>query len=258
MIASGASAVCLRSHNEDAYRLAEPGESPPLYLVADGMGGHRGGEVASRLAVEAAAESFRDRATFNEGVISRLRVAWGRANARVFAEADRRPSLRGMGTTLTGLTFAWRDVSAGSYNETCERDALIAHVGDSRCYFLAAGEGRALVSPGCLVQVTDDHTMVDRWVREGRVSADRAATHRMRHVLDRAVGVGRSVPVDVARVRGVGAGDAFLLCSDGLTGALSDDALRRLLLAGADAEGVVDEAERAGAADNCTAIVVRV
>jgi PPM family protein phosphatase len=247
VIASGATRCCQRSQNEDSYRLPALGETPPLYLLADGMGGAAGGEVASRLAVEACVEAFYGTRAAAPSIEARLSLSWRYANARVFAAAERRPSLRGMGATLTGFAFAPGEPRLGGVSTWV--DLWVAHVGDSRCYGLRDGE---------LLQLTDDHTLVEDYVRRGIMTRAEAAVCPARNALLRAVGTSRSVAVDVARVRDVGQGDAFLLVSDGVTGALDNAAIRALLIAGADAEGVVEEAERAGASDNCTAVLVRV
>lgn len=241
MIASGATRTCKRARNEDRYHLAACSptvESPPLYLVADGMGGATGGEVASRIAVEACLRSFfgREGRAVACSAPTRLRCAWEEANRRVLEAAERRPELRGMGTTMTGFALVGGDV-------------WVAHVGDSRCYALRSGE---------LVQLTQDHSVVAEAVRRGAMTTAEAEASPQRNAIYRAVGTQRDVRVDLTRVRSVALVDAILLCSDGLTGTLPDERIRGMLVEGANAGDLVTEAEAMGAQDNATAVVVRV
>ncbi len=185
--------------NEDAYLVDD---AMGLIAVADGMGGHRAGEVASATALEAL------RAAINGG--RPLRESIEDANDAVYTKSLTDTSLRGMGTTLTAGTL----VAGGTL--------LVGHVGDSRAYLLHDGELR---------QVTNDHSLVEELVREGRLTADEAAVHPQRSIITRALGVDASVEVDVYPVELV-PGDRLLLCSDGLTGMVQPDgphaaALRR-------------------------------
>ena len=217
-----------RERNEDAYLLDDP-----LFAVADGMGGHRGGNVASTLAVEvlgqAAKVADRSRAT--------LMQEFREANRRVLETGTEDPALHGMGTTLTAV----RVVGAG---------ALIAHVGDSRAYLLRDGE---------LHLLTEDHTLVQRMVREGKLSREGARHHPQRSILTRALGVEDDLPVDEVTLPLRG-GDRLLLCTDGLTGMLSEDSIRDILLGESESqnacEKLVDEANRAGGDDNITVVVM--
>ena len=160
--------------------------------VADGMGGHRGGEVASATALEAL------RAAASSG--RPLRDAIEEANRAVFTKSVSDPALRGMGTTLTAGTLA-----AGG-------TLLIGHVGDSRAYLLRDGE---------LSQVTTDHSLVEELVREGRITASEAAVHPQRSIITRALGPEAKVEIDTF-TRRARPGDVYLLCSDGLTTMLGE------------------------------------
>jgi serine/threonine protein phosphatase PrpC len=219
----------VRDGNEDAY-LVDDGMG--LIAVADGMGGHRAGEVASATALEAL------RAAVTSG--RPLRESIQDANEAVFTKSLTDTSLRGMGTTLTAGTLVAGDT------------VLIGHVGDSRAYVLHDGELR---------QVTDDHSLVEELVREGRLTADEAAVHPQRSIITRALGVDASVEVDVYPLELV-PGDRVLLCSDGLTGMVQPDDIAAVLRRESDparaATQLVDAANAAGGEDNITVVVVAV
>ncbi len=219
----------VRDGNEDAYLVDD---AMGLVAVADGMGGHRAGEVASATALEAL------RAAVTSG--RPLRESIEDANEAVFTKSLTDTSLRGMGTTLTAGTLA----SGGTL--------LVGHVGDSRAYLLHDGELR---------QVTDDHSLVEELVREGKLTADEAAVHPQRSIITRALGVDSSVVVDVYPVELV-PGDRLLLCSDGLTGMVQPDDIAATLRRESDptraAAQLVDAANSAGGEDNITVIVVAV
>jgi PPM family protein phosphatase len=218
----------VRSGNEDAYLL-----EPPLYAVADGMGGHRGGEVASQLALTTIAESFRKGAVpFAEQVQA--------ANRAVFERSGADRAVAGMGTTLTAA------VIQGDL-------AHLVHVGDSRAYLLRAGSLR---------QLTDDHTLVNRMVKAGEITPAEAEVHPHRNVLVRALGTEPDVPLDEQDV-GLLEGDRLLLCSDGLTGMITEEQIQAILgaTAGAPQEAadrLVTAANHAGGVDNITVVVLDV
>ena len=219
----------IREINEDAYLVDE---GMGLIAVADGMGGHRAGEVASVTALEAL------RAAVRQG--KPLREAIEDANGAVFDKSASHDDFRGMGTTLTAGTLA-----AGN-------TLIVGHVGDSRAYLLRDGEFR---------QLTTDHSRVQELVDDGRLTADEAAVHPMRNVVTRAIGMDSSVDVDVYPVQ-LELGDVVLFCSDGLTGMLQDDFVGAELRRESDparvAMRLVDEANRAGGEDNITVVVVGV
>jgi serine/threonine protein phosphatase PrpC len=219
----------VRDGNEDAYLVDD---AMGLIAVADGMGGHRAGEVASATALEAL------RAAVTGG--RPLRESIEHANDAVFTKSHTDTSLRGMGTTLTAATL----VTGGTL--------LVGHVGDSRAYLLHDGELR---------QVTQDHSLVEELVREGKLTADEAAVHPQRSIITRALGVDASVQVDVYPVELV-PGDRLLLCSDGLTGMVQPDdiaaALRREQDPTRVATQLVDAANQAGGEDNITVVVLAV
>jgi protein phosphatase len=222
-----------RKVNEDRYALAP---DLGLYLVADGMGGHTAGQIASQLAAEA---SLRAVETLQGGTVSlseKLRHAVACANREIFSQARMQPELQGMGTTLVCLLAS-------------EERAALAHVGDSRAYLIRSGRIR---------QLTDDHSLVGELLRRREISEDAAREHPHRHVLTRALGVRPNVEPDLAEISPQ-AGDLFVMCSDGLTNHMRDEeigaAIEGDLQSACDA--LVDLANRRGGEDNTTVVIVR-
>jgi len=215
-----------RPENEDSH-LVDPEDG--LCAVADGMGGHRAGEVASATAIDAL------KAAYVGG--QRLDQAVGAANAAVFAKAAEDAALRGMGTTLTAIALQ-------------DSTALLGHVGDSRAY---------LMRGGAVTRVTEDHSLVEQLVREGRLTPEEAQHHPQRAIITRALGVDADVQVDTYRID-LQPGDRLMICSDGLTNMLSDDTIAQTLRRHADpqqaADTLVDMANQAGGDDNITVVLV--
>lgn len=228
--ASGTDTGRVRDHNEDAVWPVEAGSGPgPIVVaVADGMGGHVGGEIASSVAMRAAVGA--DGAPAEE----RVRIA----NLAIIDEVLERPRLAGMGTTLTIAVLG----ADGSVD--------CAHIGDSRAYLLRGGR---------LEQLTKDHSLVAEMVESGELHPDQAAVHPFRSVVTRALGLERAVAVDHVAAT-LDPGDRLLLCTDGLTNMADDDSIARVLGAErhpADAvDALVDAANRAGGIDNVTVVVV--
>lgn len=206
-----------------------------LLIVADGMGGHRGGATASRVAAETLKEHYLGSGNSDPAVA--LFDALTRANARVFSEAQSNPDLRGMGTTTSALALRGNQ-------------AWFAHVGDSRIY---------LVRNGAIKQLTDDHSLVASMVREGLLTAKEAETHPRRNVLQRSVGVSEDVEIDVRGPMEVLEGDTFILCSDGLHGLVKEDEMKTIAAQpiAAAADEFIKRALERGAPDNVTVIVAR-
>ena len=224
-----------RSGNEDSYFCGRT-----VFAVADGLGGHQGGEVASAAAVEPlAALDGREFAGAGEAAEA-LAAAIREGNAAILERAAGDPGLWGMGTTVTAAALAG------------ERHLQLAHVGDSRAY---------LLRDGSLEQLTTDHTVVGELVRRGRLTPEQAAIHPERSILTRAVGLDPRVPVDTPDPLELRDGDQVLLCSDGLTEAVDDDRIAELLSAGADGEAacrsLIDAANAAGGPDNITVVLLR-
>lgn len=231
----------VRSENQDFGTLStaeEEAESPGrgrLFVVADGMGGHRGGATASRLAAQTLKAQFLG--SEGEDIPTALREALTRANARVYSEAQSNPDLRGMGTTTSALAVRGRE-------------AWFAHVGDSRIY-LVRGER--------ITQLTDDHSLVASMMREGLLTREEAENHPRRNVLQRSVGVGEQVEIDVRGPVEIEPGDTFILCSDGLHGLVKEPELKDIAKLGIEdaADVFVQKALERGAPDNVTVIVAR-
>jgi PPM family protein phosphatase len=224
----------VRPANEDAYLVGES-----VFAVADGMGGHLAGEVASATALQPI-EAL-DGRVFPEATeaVTALREAVVAANAQVSKMAADEPSYRGMGTTLTATMVEGRRIH-------------IAHVGDSRAYLLRNGH---------FSQLTDDHTLVQHLVDEGQITREEAATHPQRSIITRAIGVSREVDVDSMSLD-LEPGDQLLLCSDGLTGVVEDEVIEGELTPDVDLEEALDRlverANAAGGPDNITIVILRV
>lgn len=221
-----------RVHNEDSYVW-----EPPLFAIADGIGGAQAGEIASRLAAVALGE--RPPGSQGEEVLVSL-VA--EANQRIYQRSLGDPLVAGMGTTVTALLV---DEAAGTI--------AIGHVGDSRAYLFRASE---------LSQLTDDHSLVGELVRSGRLTPEDAEQHPHRSVITRAVGTEASVEVDVGTIRPE-PGDLYLICSDGLTDMIQDAQIAQAVAeANGEPEAVARElvaaANRAGGIDNITVIVFEI
>ena len=206
---------------------------PRLLAIADGMGGHAGGDVASSVAIGALAPLDDDSA--GGDLIEALRTAMATANDRLREIADDNPRLAGMGTTVTALLKAGGKLGLG-------------HIGDSRAYLLRDGE---------LAQITHDHTLVQTLVDEGRITPEQATTHPQRSMLMRALDGHSEIEPDLS-VRELRAGDRYLLCSDGLSGVVSEATMADALAepdVRAAADRLVELALRGGGPDNITVIV---
>ncbi|MBR4459119.1 MAG: Stp1/IreP family PP2C-type Ser/Thr phosphatase [Clostridia bacterium] len=208
--------------------------SGSLFGVADGMGGHLGGEIASGLARDTLIEKLADREPSEEALLSGIAAA----NCAVYARSEEDESVRGMGTTMTVLWFG-------------EEDIILGHVGDSRCYRYADGK---------LEQVTDDHSMVMEMVRAGILTEEQAAVHPMRNVITRAVGTDPETDVDVKTLRRC-PGTLWLVCSDGLHGMITDAEITEILARDTEdsdrAHQLLDAALTAGGHDNISLVLVR-
>jgi len=213
-------------------------ETGTLFAVADGMGGHAGGEVAARLAVDTLTVAFGAKPTG-----AGLSEAVTEANRVVFEHSLDNPDLRGMGTTMT---------AAALVNEDGRDVIALVNVGDSRSYRFHDGK---------LVQVTVDHSLAEEMVRSGEISESEAAVHPHRHILTRALGVSEDVVVDLWRIQ-ASRGDRFLLCSDGLTNELELPQITEVLATVPDPQVAADLLVRAarthGGSDNITVVVVDV
>ena len=219
-----------RRHNEDAYVI-----EPPLFAIADGMGGAQAGEVASRLATAALKESGA-----NGGGEQRNSDLIQEANRRVYDRSSSDPTTSGMGTTITVALVENDQVAFG-------------HVGDSRAY---------LIRDARMEQLTEDHSLVNELLKTGKLSREEAETHPQRSVITRALGPDPDVDVDTFSVRAEN-GDLFLLCSDGLTDMVSEESILEVVERNRDdidaaLRGLVKAANRGGGQDNITVVAFEI
>ena len=238
-----------RDHNEDSIALPETGER--LAIVCDGMGGHASGEVASRLAVELIVDHFVETGkqqilTWPYKVdrdmrkdINRMITGVMLANLEIWERSQREARFKGMGTTCVALYFL-------------DDHLVIGHVGDSRCYRARGTE---------LVQITEDHSLINDYIRMKRVTPEEAENWPHKNVIVRALGMKESVQVDVLTEK-PHAGDTFMLCSDGLTGMLKDDTIQHILMSERDLDRAVERlitaANEEGGVDNISVVLARV
>ncbi len=237
-----------RDHNEDSISLPE---TERLAIVADGMGGHASGEVASRLAVELINDHFTETGkqqtlTWPYKVDRDLRTHMNRmitgimlANLEIWERSQREQRFKGMGTTCVGLYFL-------------DDAIIIGHVGDSRCYRSRGVE---------LTQLTEDHSLINDYIRMKRVTPEEAENWPHKNVIVRALGMKESVQVDIITEK-PHAGDIYVLCSDGLTGMLKDDQIQHILATERDLDRAVDRlitgANEEGGIDNISVVLARV
>ncbi len=237
-----------RSHNEDKFVVIDEDN---LYVVADGMGGHASGEVASQMCIDTLREFFRATSADPEATWpykmdkslnyeeNRLVTSIKLANLRIFEAAQRDPKLRGMGTTVVACLVV-------------EEGVLIAHVGDSRVYRWRDEK---------LVQLTEDHSLLNDYIKMKRLSEDEIAKFPHKNVIVRALGMKEAVKVDIQLDRPE-PGDVYLLCSDGLAGPASDAEIEEVLRATPDlkncASQLIQKANDNGGPDNITAVLAKV
>ena len=238
-VAAGSDVGRVRKGNEDSF-FADANEYRGLFMVADGMGGHAAGEIASQMAVEVVSldlEKLKDleSATALEMVALSLR----HANRAVFERSAAERDKLGMGSTASVLVLG-------------DERFIVGHIGDSRIYLFRDGEMR---------QVTHDHSVVQEQIDAGLITREGAKNHKQSNVITRCIGMGWDVEPDIIDGE-VRQGDVFLLASDGLTGMVDDWRLSQLLGSRAAPERMVDamisEANARGGVDNITAVVVRV
>lgn len=236
-----------RSRNEDCFLVSD---ELKLYIVADGMGGHSGGEYASRLAVATMEEVLQSmnsdpEATVISGVNSeetefgdRLKYAIARAGEKIFDQALYDPELKGMGTTITAMMIE------GS-------SACVANVGDSRVYLIRDNE---------IKQLTQDHSLVSEQMRAGLISETDAKKHKLKNIITRSVGYQEEVEIDIVKLE-LQTNDKILLCSDGLTNMIDDSQIKTILTSSDTQSGcreLINIANKNGGDDNVTVIVCSV
>lgn len=250
VIAAGETNVGMkRAHNEDNFSVDDDDH---LYVVADGMGGHASGEVASQMAIDTLREFFRATSADPEATWpykmdkargyeeNRLITSIKLANLRIFEAAQRDSKLRGMGTTICGILIV-------------DDGVLVAHVGDSRVY---------RVRDGKLEQLTEDHSLLNDYIKMKRLSEEEIANFPHKNVIVRALGMKESVKVDTLLDKPQ-PGDVYVLCSDGLCGPASDEEIREIVHAESkDIKGacsrLIDRANQNGGPDNITVVLAKV
>ena len=231
----------IRENNEDVLYLSiDPiGSLPNLFLVADGMGGHRAGEIASQSAMQFFLEYIKENSCSDGELLDYMAEGVKYANNAVFKLSLADPTYFGMGTTLTVCVIS-------------DQKVLIAHIGDSRIY---------LASDGKLQQLTNDHTFVSEMVRAGQFSKEEAERHPSKNALTRALGVDHDVSAD-APMAAVTTGDMLLLCSDGLSNMVPEEDIEEILKSDknveAKATALIERAKKNGGLDNITVIVIDV
>lgn len=225
-----------RTTNQDfVYASDDPvGNLPNLFVVADGMGGHKAGDMASRLTVEVLLDSIRKNREQNP--IKIIRAAIETANTRILETARKDENLYGMGTTVVVATVL------GHY-------MYVANVGDSRLYLIRSR----------IEQITKDHSLVEEMVRIGEINREQARNHPDKNIITRAVGASRKVEIDFFDMR-LEAGDIILMCSDGLSNMLEDSEIERIIKSGGDLSGIalelVAKANQNGGKDNIAVVLV--
>ena len=237
-----------RTHNEDTFMLAEDDN---LFVVADGMGGHASGEVASQMAVETLRDFFRSTSADPEATwpykmdkargYEEIRLITGikLANLRIFEAAQQDTKLHSMGTTVVGILVV-------------EDGVLIAHVGDSRVYRIRDGK---------LDQLTSDHSLLNDYIKMKRLSEEEIENFPLKNVIVRALGMKSTVKVDTLLDRPE-IGDIYVLCSDGLCGPATDEEIQQIVTSHQDletaAKKLIDRANEGGGPDNITVVLAKV
>ena len=225
-----------RSNNQDSiYDSDKPvGPLPNLYIVADGMGGHRAGDQASKMAIDIAVD-FIKRSTI-ENPIAVLKRAMIFANNEIYKTASRDPDLRGMGTTMVAAV--------------CQDDKLfVANIGDSRLY--AIGND--------IKQITMDHSLVEELIRDGKLERKKGRNHPEKNIITKAMGSKEEVIPDFFEID-INPEDKYLLCSDGLSNMVEDDEIRDIVIDNEDlrdiAQALIDRANYYGGADNISVVII--
>lgn len=241
MIVGGLSDIGLvRENNQDSCYVSED-SSFPLFIVADGMGGHNAGEVASNMAVSTIKNIFllnKEKLDTEKGIICTIKESIEKANHKIYAKSLETTKYSGMGTTVT-LAYIFKDV------------IYIGHVGDSRAYY---------ITEKSIKQITEDHSLVNELIKNGSITIDQGKTHPQRNVITRAIGTSNDVQVDIHTLEYKN-NDKLLICSDGLTNMTDEDKILKIVN---EDEGImvkcqklVLDAKRNGGLDNITIIIIK-
>lgn len=231
----------IREINQDSYYYSDS-QSLPLFVVADGMGGHKAGEIASLIVTQTVKEMYNQ---FMEHMINKelnindfISKTLKEANIRIFNESNSIEEYKGMGTTVT-MAIIYENI------------LYIGQIGDSRGYLLRDGE---------LVQLTQDHSLVAELLRNGSITEKDALNHPQRNIITRALGTDEMVEIDIFN-KEILKNDIIFLCTDGLTNMVSNELIKEILLSGEDiqntCEELVNRANESGGVDNITAMVIK-
>ena len=227
-----------RTENQDYFGSYEDTPYGSVWIVCDGMGGAAGGRTASTMAVEIIRDTFQEDSY--EGVTAAMKVAVNRANEAIFARGQNEVGLSGMGTTVVLLVIK-------------DGQAYIGHVGDSRIYLIRQGE---------MIQLTRDQTLVQRMIDESALTVEKAKDHPDRHIITQSIGVASKVEIDIREDSiELELDDCFVLCSDGLSGLVTDDIIREFVLEFEPqraCQKLVDLANKNGGDDNITIQIVKI
>lgn len=231
-IKAGTDAGAVRTINQDSFLVDD---KMKYCIVADGMGGHSAGEIASAMVVEEINRFLSENIPETlHNTVDCIYDAIRHANSKVFKSARLNFNYSGMGTTLV-MTYFY------------EQKVILANVGDSRAY---------LLRDGILKQITKDHSMVEQMVDEGTITRQQASTHPQRNVITRAIGTDREVQADIFMLTAKEK-DIILLCTDGLTNEVAEENLCKMLIDGADVDQLISKAKENGGRDNITAVIIR-
>jgi protein phosphatase len=230
----------IRDINQDSFYCSDI-EELPLYVVADGMGGHNAGEVASYIAIESVKEVFhknKELLLAKEIEIPQfINDALNTANERILEKSNKEERYNGMGTTIT-LVYIQDD------------EIFIGHIGDSRAYLLSNGE---------LVQLTQDHSLVAELLRKGSISEEEAMNHPQKNIITRALGTDKNVKIDILS-RKIKKKDIILLCTDGLTNMVSESKIKEIIIESKDLQTasniLINTANELGGLDNTTVMLI--
>ena len=231
----------VRKNNQDAYFIPDK-LNIPLFIIADGMGGHKAGEVASSMVVKLVKNFFtseeEELLKNNIDISETIKTSIEKANMEIYKKSIKSEEFHGMGTTITMAYFS-------------EDKLYIGHIGDSRAYLLREDK---------LVQLTEDHSLVAELVRAGSISEEEAECHPQKNIITRAIGTNKEVDIDVI-VESTNKNDILLLCTDGLTNMICDEEIKKFLMENVDlqktCDNLVERANKLGGIDNVTVMAIK-
>ena len=213
----------------------------PLFIVADGMGGHNAGEIASNIAVETIKEKFienKDTLILKENIIKTIQDSVFEANKKIYFKSLGTPECSGMGTTLT-MSYIY------------DGEIYIAHIGDSRAYFIRDSK---------IEQITEDDSLVNELIKNGSITVEEAKTHPQRNVITKALGTSIDIEIDIETIK-YNTGDILIICSDGLSNMVKEDHVLNIIKSEDDVslacERLVELAKENGGSDNITLIIIK-